>query len=95
MAGFNSIQEDKEGEFGFTENTADLSTRITISESTLPVYDILKKTENVRDKFCIIGLKGKMTLECLSNHFDEWHDIYFDDSMNMELAAWLLADGDW
>ena len=57
IANFNNYQCVENVDFGFSKNSADLSTKIPISEETIPSYEELKKTASIFYKHCIICLK--------------------------------------
>ena len=79
--------------FGFSQNSAYVSTKIPITEETIPSYTELKKTASILDKYCIICLKSKMNLDRLIKHLDRCHDIYLKN--NCTLKDWLEAEEEW
>ena len=95
MADYNRAQGDEEQGFGFANYHTDFSTRPPITEETIPNWDALKGTSNVKDKSCIICLKSKMTLDRLSAHLNAVHIIVFDCDLNMEVDDYLEADWNW
>ena len=96
MADFNSFQIDRNEEFGFKENVAGFSTKISVSKDTIRIYAQLKITAKVADKHCIICLKSNMTLKRLSIHLSNHHDINLrGDEDDCTIGNWLEAETTW
>lgn len=50
IVNFTSYQSVENVDFGFSQNSAEMSTEIPISAETIPPYEELKKTASVSDK---------------------------------------------
>ena len=66
-------------EFGFRHCVAGFSTDRIVNEDTVPIYEELRETEDIADKFCLICQKGGMDLSKLSTHLEKYHNIMFFD----------------
>ena len=74
---------------------AEVSTRPSITEETLPRWDANERTAKVSDKSCIICMKRKMSQDCLADHLDYHHEVMFSDEANPSLEECLEADENW
>ena len=72
-----------------------MSTKIVVSMETIPDYATLAKTADIADKHCIICLKSKLTVLCLSDHYLDTHDIYWCADDTDSLAEWLEFEEHW
>ena len=83
-------------EFGYRGNVAGFSIDRVITEETIPNYEVLKETEFVADKSCIICLKSNMDLNGLSLHIQLYHGLTFNDEGNNDpLDYWEICANDW
>merc|ERR1712074_342726 len=86
----NNIVTNRSEEFGnnYYQNVAGFSVEGVITAEDLPDYDIMKETEFVADKSCIICQKENMNLYDLSAHYHDEHMIQFHDEYVDALQTW-------
>ena len=96
MTRMNTQSESEE--FGFSENTlsakiASFTINRVINKETFPKWSVLKKTEFVKDKSCIICFKSDMNQVDLSKHIERKHLLSFDedDIIADELEDWIYV----
>ena len=63
--------------------------KVPITEAILPKVEIMERTANVADKYCIICLKQRMNYQTLVGHLLHFHDGL---SINAPLSNWLEAE---
>ena len=91
----DKYQTERSEEFSFKDCVASMSTKILVSIETIPDYATLAKTAHIADKHCIICLKSKLTLQRLSDHYSDSHDLYWNDDGTDSLAEWLESEENW
>jgi hypothetical protein len=96
------INNSDNEEFGFNEHTlneniATCTVNRVINLDTFPKYHILKETEFVKDKSCIICFKSDLNLEELTAHMMRHHDLSFyeDDVIEDEIDEWIYVTNKW
>lgn len=91
MEVFNSYN-DKDVSHGFRTSPTHamrVIAKVPITEAILPNVEMLERTANIADKYCIICLKQKMTNAALALHLLDYHDGLMIKS---PLSAWLEAE---
>ena len=89
-------------EFGFDNytldaNVATFTVNRVINKETFPKYNIMKQTEFVKDKSCVMCFKSDMNLYELSRHMERKHSLTFeeDDIIQDELDDWIYVAEKW
>ena len=73
-----------------------MTTNIPVSKETIPVYKDLEKTVLIADKHCIIYLKSKLNLECLTQHLIDYHKLfYYGQEDDSPIDKWIFAEEQW
>ena len=91
-----SGMKSQEPEFGFRHCVAGFSTDRVVNEETVPIYEELMKTADIADKACLICQKGGMLLSKLSQHLQQYHDIFFfGEEFDHSISDWIATAKDW
>ena len=93
IVNFSNYKSEEIVTFGFSQNSAEVTTKIPITKETIPSYTEMEKTASIADKYCIICLKSKMNLDRLVKHLDSYHYLFF--KYNCTLEEWLEAEEEW
>ena len=86
----NTIKKNNSEEFGFNyvQNIAVFSIDGVITAENLPDYEVMKETELVADKSCIVCQEDYMNLEDLTAHYYDAHIIMFTEEHVDDLEIW-------
>merc|ERR1712105_122102 len=83
----NTINQNNTDDFGYDYalNSAEFSILGVVTENNIPNYAVMKETEFIADKSCIICPEEDMDLEALSEHYCYEHTITFTESYEDDL----------
>ena len=90
MSHVNTLSQSEE--FGFNDNIATCTIDRVVNEETVPKWEVLKETEFVKDKTCLICFKSDMYLNDLSGHLSLYHSIAFEGEENDDpVEEWIYV----
>ena len=85
----STIKQNNSEDFGYNyvQNIAGFSINGVVTEDNIPSYKVMKETEFIADKSCIVCPEENMDLEALSEHYCYEHTITFMETYEDDLET--------
>merc|ERR1712055_1282931 len=85
----NTVKTNNSEDFGYNyvQNIAVFSINDVVTADNLPNYGVMKETESIADKSCIVCPEENMDLEALSEHYCIEHTITFTETYEDDLET--------
>ena len=85
----NTIKQNNSDDFGYNyvQNITGFSILGVVTEDNIPNYGVMKETEFIADKSCIVCPEEDMDLEALSEHYCYEHTITFTETYEDDLET--------